>query len=81
MYFGHVTLVSDDDEMVTRCLYLWVRVEKKNGWEKGWFGRGMAVKRDGWEEGWLGRGMVGKKDGWEEGWFGRRMVGMKVGLG
>ena len=37
MYFVHVTLVSDDDENVTRCLQLWVRVEKKSGLEEGWF--------------------------------------------
>ena len=41
----------------------WVKVEKMDSWEE------MVEKRDGREEGWLGRGMAGagKKDDWDEG--------------
>ena len=36
--FVHVTMVSDDDENVIRCLWAFVKVEKKDGWEEGRFG-------------------------------------------
>ena len=60
MYFVNVTLVSDDDENVIRCLQLLVVI--KVGWDKGWL-----VIKVGWDQGRLGRGFVEQKVGWEEG--------------
>ena len=51
MYFVNVTLVSDDDENVIRCLQLLVKVVIKVGWDQGRLGRGFVEQKVGWEEG------------------------------
>ena len=74
MYFVNVTLVSDDDENVIRCLQLLVKVVIKVGWDQGRLGRGFVEQKVGWEEGLLGRRLVGKKVGWDEGWFSEDVI-------
>ena len=70
MYFVNVTLVSDDDENVTRCLQFLVKVVIKVGWDEGRLEEGFLRKKVGWDEGWLGTRLVGMKVGWDEGWQG-----------
>ena len=68
MYFVNVTLVSDDDENVIRCLQFLERVVIKVGWDEGRLEEGFLRKKVGWDEGWLGTRLVGMKVGWDEGW-------------